>query len=68
MAFVRVEQRSAHLASAVRLCSALGPDGQPVSKATLTAISKSRKGSVGKAGRERALVPGRGERLLSEPR
>ena len=33
MAFVRVEQRNAHLASAVRLVSVQGRDGQPVSKA-----------------------------------
>jgi single-strand DNA-binding protein len=45
MAFVRVEQRNAHLASAVRLVSVQGRDGQPVSKATLTAISNTRKGS-----------------------
>ena len=44
MAFVRVEQRNAHLASAVRLVSVQGRDG-PVSKATLTAISNTRKGS-----------------------
>ena len=46
MAFVRVEQRNAHLASAVRLVSVQGRDGQPVSKATLTAISNTRKGSA----------------------
>ncbi len=45
MAFVRVEQRNAHLASGVRLVSVQGRDGQPVSKATLTAISNTRKGS-----------------------
>jgi hypothetical protein len=39
MAFVRVEQRNAHLASAVRLVSVQARDGQPVRKATLTAIS-----------------------------
>jgi hypothetical protein len=39
MAFVRVEQRNAHLASGVRLVSVQGRDGQPVSKATLTAVS-----------------------------
>ena len=44
MAFVRVEQRNAHLASAVRLVSVQGRDG-PVSKATLTAISNTRRGS-----------------------
>ena len=44
MAFVRVEQRNAHLAGAVRLLIVEGRDG-PVSKATLTAISNTRKGS-----------------------
>jgi single-strand DNA-binding protein len=44
MAFVRVEQRNAHLASAVRLVSVAGRDG-PISKATLTAISNTKKGS-----------------------
>jgi single-strand DNA-binding protein len=46
MAFVRVEQRSAHLAGAVRLMSVQGRDG-PVSKATLTAISNTRRGGRG---------------------
>jgi len=45
MAFVRVEQRNAHLASGVRLVSVQGREGQAVSKATLTAISTTRKGS-----------------------
>jgi len=45
MAYVRVEQRNAHLASPVRLISVQGRDGEPVSKATLTAISNTRKGS-----------------------
>jgi single-strand DNA-binding protein len=44
MAFVRVEQRNAHLAGAVRLITVEGRDG-PVSKALLTAISNTRKGS-----------------------
>jgi single-strand DNA-binding protein len=44
MAFVRVEQRNAHLAGAVRLTSVDGRDG-PISKATLTAISNTRRGS-----------------------
>jgi single-strand DNA-binding protein len=44
MAFVRVEQRNAHLAGNVRLVSVEGRDG-PISKATLTAISNTRKGS-----------------------
>ena len=46
MAFVRVEQRNAHLAGAVRLMSVEGRDG-PVSKATLTAISNTRRGGRG---------------------
>ena len=52
MAFVRVEQRNAHLASAVRLVSVQGRDGQPVSKATLTAISNTTKGSGDNRGEE----------------
>ena len=51
MAFVRVEQRNAHLASIVRLVSVEGRDG-PVSKATLTAISNTRKGSGENRGEE----------------
>ena len=46
MAFVRVEQRNAHLAGAVRLHTVEGRDG-PVSKATLTAISNTRRGGRG---------------------
>ena len=46
MAFVRVEQRNAHLAGAVRLSSVEGRDG-PISKATLTAISNTRRGGRG---------------------
>ena len=46
MAFVRVEQRNAHLAGAVRLMSVEGRDG-PISKATLTAISNTRRGVRG---------------------
>ena len=46
MAFVRVEQRNAHLAGPVRLVSVEGRDG-PVSKATLTAISNTRRGGRG---------------------
>ena len=45
MANVRVEQRNAHLASAVRLETVTGRDGE-VSKATLTAISNSRRGNA----------------------
>ena len=48
MAFVRVEQRNAHLAGPVRLDYVNGREGK-VAKATLTAISNSRRG-----GREHA--------------
>ncbi len=44
MAFVRVEQRNAHLASAVKLSTVNGREG-PVEKATLTAISNTKKGN-----------------------
>jgi single-strand DNA-binding protein len=44
MAFVRVEQRSAHLASAVQLAWVNGREGK-VAKAVLTAISNTRRGS-----------------------
>jgi single-strand DNA-binding protein len=44
MANVRVEQRNAHLAGPVRLETVSGRDGE-ISKATLTAISNSRRGS-----------------------
>jgi single-strand DNA-binding protein len=44
MANVRVEQRNAHLASAVKLETVMGRDGE-ISKVTLTAISNSRRGS-----------------------
>ena len=56
MAFVRVEQRNAHLASPVRLVSVQGRDGQPVSKATLTAISNTRKGSGDNRGDEATAI------------
>ena len=46
MAFVRVEQRNAHLAGGVRLNSVEGRDG-PISKATLTAISNTRRAARG---------------------
>ncbi len=46
MAFVRVEQRNAHLAGAVRLMSVEGREG-PISKAMLTAISNTRRGGRG---------------------
>jgi single-strand DNA-binding protein len=55
MAFVRVEQRNAHLASAVRLVSVAGRDG-PISKATLTAISNTRKGSGDNRGEEATAI------------
>lgn len=48
----RPGQRNAHLASAVRLVSVQGRDGQPVSNATLTAISNTRKGSGDNGGKE----------------
>ena len=44
MAFVRVEQRSAHLATAIRLTTVSGRNG-PVTKATFTAISNAWRGS-----------------------
>jgi len=55
MAFVRVEQRNAHLASAVRLASVQGRDG-PVSKATLTAISNTRRGTGDSRGEEATAI------------
>ena len=44
MSFVRVEQRNAHLASAVRLEFVNGREGK-LAKATVTAISNHRRGS-----------------------
>jgi single-strand DNA-binding protein len=55
MAFVRVEQRNAHLAGAVRLHSVDGRDG-PISKATLTAISNTRRGSGDNRGEESTAI------------
>lgn len=55
MAFVRVEQRNAHLAGNVRLVSVEGRDG-PISKATLTAISNTRKGSGDNRGEEATAI------------
>ena len=55
MAFVRVEQRNAHLAGAVRLNSVEGRDG-PISKATLTAISNTRRGSGDNRGEEATAI------------
>ncbi|MEO6743047.1 MAG: single-stranded DNA-binding protein [Caldimonas sp.] len=47
MAFVRVEQRNAHLAGPVRLDYVTGRDGK-VAKATLIAISNTRRGGEAK--------------------
>ena len=55
MAFVRVEQRNAHLAGAVRLNSVEGRDG-PISKATLTAISNTRRGAGDNRGEEATAI------------
>ena len=55
MAFVRAEQRNAHLAGAVRLNSVEGRDG-PTSKATLTAISNTRRGSDDNRGEEATAI------------
>jgi single-strand DNA-binding protein len=44
MAFVRVEQRNAHLAASVRLEHVNGRDGQ-VARGTVTIISNTRRGS-----------------------
>ena len=55
MAFVRVEQRNAHLAGAVRLVSVEGRDG-PISRATLTAISNTRRGSGDNRGEEATAI------------
>jgi single stranded DNA-binding protein len=55
MAFVRVEQRNAHLAGAVRLHTVEGRDG-PISKATLTAISNTRRGSGETRGEEATAI------------
>ena len=44
MAFVRVEQRNAHLAASVRLEHGNGRDGQ-VARGTVTIISNTRRGS-----------------------
>jgi single-strand DNA-binding protein len=55
MAFVRVEQRNAHVAGAVRLITVEGRDG-PVSKALLTAISNTRKGSGENRGEEATAI------------
>ena len=55
MAFVRVEQPNAHVAGTVRLHTVQGRDG-PVSKATLTAISNTRKGSGENRGEEATAI------------
>ena len=55
MAFVRVEQRNAHLAGPVRLDTVAGRDG-PISKAVLTAISNTRRGSGDNRGEEATAI------------
>ena len=55
MAFVRVEQRNAHLTGAVGLNSVEGRDG-PISKATLTAISNTRRGSGDNRGEDSTAI------------
>ena len=55
MAFVRVEQRNAHLAGAVRLHTVEGRDG-PVSKATVNEISNTRRGSGDNRGEEATAI------------
>ena len=52
MAFVRVEQRNAHLAGPVRLEMVNGREGK-VARATLTAISNIRRGGSDKHGETR---------------
>ena len=52
MAFVRVEQRNAHLAGNVRLEFVNGREGK-LAKATLTAISNTRRGGADKRGEGR---------------
>ena len=54
MAFVRVEQRNAHLAGSVRVEIVNGRDGE-VARAMLTAISNTRRGS-GEAREDEATV------------
>jgi len=55
MAFVRVEQRNAHLAAPVRLDYVNGREGK-VAKATLTAISNSRRGGDGREEEATAIL------------
>jgi single-strand DNA-binding protein len=55
MAFVRVEQRNAHLASAVRLEYVNGRDGQ-VAKGTVTVISNTRRGSAEERSEEATVI------------
>jgi single-strand DNA-binding protein len=55
MAFVRVEQRNAHVAGGVRLHTVEGRDG-PISKATMTAISNTRRGSGDNRGEEATAI------------
>jgi single-strand DNA-binding protein len=63
MTFVRVEQRHAHLAGPVQLYTREGRDG-PIAKATLTAISNTRRRRRGGPGGEQ----GDGEVGDSDPR
>ena len=55
MAFVRVEQRNAHLASAVRLEYVNGRDGK-VAKGTVTVISNTRRGSAEERSEEATVI------------
>ena len=67
MAFVRVEQRNARLASAVKVEFVKGRDGE-VAKGTVTIISNTRRGS-GDAGHSvRLYAPGRAVGDVEGPR
>jgi single-stranded DNA-binding protein len=55
MAFVRVEQRRAHLAGTVRLHTVEGRDG-PISRETLTAISNAWRGPGDNRGEEATAI------------
>ena len=55
MAFVRVEQRNAHLAGPVRLEFVNGREGR-IAKAVLTAISNTRRGSGDQRGEEATAI------------
>ena len=58
MAFVRVEQRNAHLAGNVRLEFVNGREGK-LAKATLTAISNTRRGTGDEREEESTAISGR---------